>query len=111
MSIAQVDIENLARFVEDTRKSAIEMLKVAETSADLSSWARAIEVSIKLQEHIGKEIVRSRARLALAEAANVLSGAYKGHEDVELGQWAEGCDEETIHSRAEAVLATNKGMY
>lgn len=111
MSNVYVDIQNLGNFVEDTRKSAVEMLKVAETSADLASWTKAIEVSIKLQEHIGREIVRSRARLALAEAANVISGAYRGHEGVELGQWAEGCDEETIHDRAEAVLASNKGLY
>ena len=90
--------------------SAKNLLETAEEQGSLRDWNEAIKTSLAVQDVAGRELIRSRLRLYLMEAANVLSGALDGQEDVELGAWADGCDESNIHERAQAFIELHKGM-
>lgn len=91
-------------------QSAKNLLETAEDSGSLKDWNEAIKTSLAVQDIAGRELIRSRLRLYLMEAANVLSGAYDGMHDVELGAWADGCSEEDLHSRAQAYFELHKNM-
>lgn len=95
----------------DITKKARHALEVASKEGSVRDYLSAIDQALKVHEYVGKEMIRRRIRPHIIEASNILAGAYAGQEDVELGAWATGCDEETINERAELVLSTNKGMY
>lgn len=93
-----------------TKKSR-HALETAASEGSVRDYLAAIDQALKVHEYVGKEMIRRRIRPHIIEASNILAGAYEGQEDVELGAWASGCDEESIHERAETILTTNKGMY
>lgn len=86
------------------------LLETAEESGSLKDWNEAIKTSLSVQDVAGRELIRSRLRLYLMEAANILSGAYDGQDDVVLGAWADGATEETLHERAHAYFELHKNM-
>ena len=44
-------------------------------------------------------------------AANVLAGTYDGQNYVELGDWATGATEQTLHQHAAEFLTLHKSVF
>ena len=86
-------------------------LATAEEQGSLRDWLQAVDVSAKIQDFAGRELVRYRVRKTLVEAAGVLSGEYDGQEAVELSSWADGVSPDDIAERAQEVLDANAGLY
>ena len=96
------------RLIVERMRDALEL---ASKEGSVRDFLSAIDQAMKTHEYVGKEMIRRRVRPHIIEASNVLAGVYEGEEKVELGSWAVGCTEETINTRAEQVLAMNKGIY
>ena len=107
---ANFEVEAHIRRMANISRSAASLLEQAEENGSLRDWNEAIKTSLQVQDVAGRELIRSRLRLYLMEAANVLSGGFDDQEDVELGAWADGCDEHTIHDRARQFIELHKGM-
>lgn len=86
-------------------------LATAEEQGSLRDWLQAVDVSAKIQDFAGRELVRYRVRKTLCEAAGVLSGEFDGQENVKLASWADGVSSEDIAARAQEVLDANAGLY
>ena len=85
MESTDFELETHNRQVSETVASARRALAEAEERGDLSNWLKALDTSLKVSEFAGRELVRSRLRRHLLEAANVLAGIYDGQDNVELG--------------------------
>ena len=99
------------RQLVETVASARRALAEAEERGDLSNWLKALETTLKVSDFAGRELVRSRLRRHLLEAANVLAGTYDGQENVELGEWATGATEQTLHKHAAEFLTLHKSVF
>ena len=82
-------------------------LRLAEEKNRRSCCADSLEVP----DYADREIVRSRLRRHLLEVANVLAGTYDGQENVELGKWASGATEQTLHQHAAEFLTLHKSVF
>jgi len=85
MESTEFELETHNRQVSETVASARRALQTAEEQGSLSDWLKALETTLKVLDYAGRELVRSRLRRHLLEAANVLAGTYDGQDDVELG--------------------------
>lgn len=95
----------------DTVASTRRALAEAEERGDLSNWLKALETSLKVSDYAGRELVRSRLRRHLLEAAEVLSGTYDDLDEVELGDWANGATEQNLHQHAAEFLTLHKSVF
>ena len=111
MESTDFEITSHHRTVTELVSSTKRALSTAETEGSISDWLKAIETSIKVNDYAGKEMVRSRLRRHLLEAANVLAGTYAGCEEVELGEWASGATEDTLGNRAQEFLNLHKSLF
>lgn len=74
--------------------------------------AKAICVAKDIHDYAKKDEVREHVRVACLEASKYLSGGYSEQDSVELGSWAEGCDNEgALRDKAEAVLYANRSVF
>jgi len=111
MDSTDFEIEQHYRSVVETVASAKRALATAEAEGSLNDWNRALETSLKVSDFAGRELVRSRLRRQLLEAANVLAGTYDGQEEVELGDWATGATEQTVHQHAADFLNLHRSVF
>ncbi len=98
---------NVTELVASTKRA----LTTAENDGSINDWLKAIETSIRVNDYAGKELVRSRLRRHLLEAANVLAGNYDGLEEVELGEWAAGATEATLSVKAQELLTLHRSLF
>ena len=105
------ELETHNRQVSETVASARRALKTAEEQGSLPDWLKALETTLKVSDYAGRELVRSRLRRHLLEAANVLAGTYDGQENVELSEWANGATEQTLHQHAAEFLTLHKSVF
>ena len=71
---------------------------------------RVIDTAAKFNDTYQKEMLRLRLRPTLIEAAAVKGGELRGQE-VELGNWASDCPDETsLHQAANEILANYQQM-
>ena len=111
MTSTDFEVEQHFRNVSETVASARRALAEAEERGDLTNWLKALETTLKVSDYAGRELVRSRLRRNLLEAANVLAGTYDGLDDVELGDWATGATEQTLHKHAAEFLTLHKSVF
>ena len=111
MESTDFELETHQRQVAETVASARRALAEAEERGDLSNWLKALETTLKVSDFAGRELVRLRLRRHLLEAANVLAGTYDGQENVELGDWATGATEQTLHKQAAEFLTLHKSVF
>ena len=74
MESTEFELETHNRQVSETVASARRALQTAEEQGSLSDWLKALETTLKVLDYAGRELVRSRLRRYLLEAANVLAG-------------------------------------
>ena len=111
MESTDFELETHHRQVAETVASARRALAEAEERCDLSNWLKALETTLKVSDFAGRELVRSRLRRHLLEAANVLAGVYDGQDNVDLGDWASGATEQTLGQRAAEFLTLHKSVW
>lgn len=111
MDSTNFEIEQHYRQVAETVASANRALTAAEEQGTLNDWLKALETSLKVSDFAGRELVRSRLRSHLLEAANVLAGAYDGLGKVDLGEWASGATERSLGQRAAEFLTLHKSVW
>ena len=99
------------RQLVETVASAERALAEAEERGDLHCWLKALETSLKVSDFAGRELVRSRLRRHLVEAADVLSGRFDDSDNVELGEWANGATETTMKQHAAEFLTLHKSVF
>ncbi len=110
MTSTDFEVEQHVRNVAETVASAKRALATAEEGT-LRDWLNALETTLKVSDYAGRELVRSRLRRHLLEAANVLAGVYDGQDDVDLGDWANGATEQTLHQHASDFLTLHKSVF
>ena len=111
MESTDFELETHNRQVAETVASARRALQTAEEQGSLPDWLKALETSLKVSDFAGRELVRSRLRRHLLEAANVLAGLYEEQGHVELGDWASGATEQTLGQRAAEFLTLHKSVW
>ena len=111
MESTDFELETHNRQVSETVASARRALEEAEERGNLTNWLKALETSLKVSDYAGRELLRSRLRRHLLEAANVLAGTYDGQDDVELSDWATGATEQTLHQHAAEFLTLHKSVF
>ena len=111
MKSTDFELETHYRQVTETVASAKRALATAEEQGSLNDWLKALETSLKVSDFAGRELVRSRLRGHLLEAANVLAGVYEGRDNVDLGDWASGATEQTLGQRAAEFLTLHKSVW
>ncbi len=111
MTSTDFEVEQHVRNVAETVASAKRALATAEEQGTLRDWLNALETSLKVSDYAGRELVRSRLRRHLLEAANVLAGVYDGQDEVDLGEWANGATEQTLHQHAAEFLTLHKSVF
>lgn len=102
----KVSLQNL---LDKALLKADELLDDADEMS-ASDRAKAIATAQSIHDYAVREQVRAHARQACLEAARVLSGAYEGMDNVQLGSWAEG-SEDDVFTRAQEVLSSSKHVY
>ena len=105
-----IEVEGHIREMKMLAQNAGELLITAKNEGSIKDWNDALKTALVVHERAGKELVRNRLLIYLMEAANVLSGSYDDQEEVELGAWADGADENTIHERAQSFIRLHQGM-
>ena len=111
MKMTDLTIEAHYRQTAAIVDSCKRALSTAEEQGSLRDWLQAVDVSAKIQDFAGRELVRYRVRKTLCEAAGVLSGEFDGQENVQLGSWADGVSPDDIAERAQEMLDANAGLY
>ena len=111
MESTDFELETHNRQLAETVASARRALAEAEERGDLTNWLKALETTLKVSDFAGRELVRSRLRRHLLEAANVLSGTYDNCDNVDLGDWANGATEQTLHQHAADFLTLHKSVF
>ena len=111
MESTDFELETHNRQVSETVASARRALQTAEDQGSLLDWLKALEASLKVSDYAGRELVRSRLRRHLLEAANVLAGVYDGQDNVDLGDWANGATEKSLHQHAAEFLTLHKSVF
>lgn len=111
MDSTNFEVEQHYRQVAETVASAKRALAAAEEQGTLNDWLKALETSLKVSDFAGRELVRSRLRRHLQEAANVLAGVYEGQDNVDLSDWAIGATEQSLGQRAAEFLTLHKSVW
>ena len=111
MESTDFELETQNRQVSETVASARRALTEAEERGDLTNWLKALETTLKVSDYAGRELVRSRLRRHLLEAANVFAGVYDGQDNVDLGDWASGATEQTLGQRAAEFLTLHRSVW
>ena len=104
-----LSLEAHFRFSTQIAATAKRTLEAAEETGDTRMVLEALKTAIAVQEFAGKELSKYKIRKQVIEAASCLNGDFDNKENVELGSWSDG-HENDITARAQEIIETYKGL-